>query len=52
MDNDPICVCGVHRSEHALCGCEDGFQSAESWKQERAFIESLDDWEYEQLYGD
>jgi len=21
-DDDPRCVCGVHRSEHALCGCE------------------------------
>ena len=22
---DPVCTCGVHRSEHALCGCPDGF---------------------------
>lgn len=20
-DDDPVCVCGVYRSEHALCGC-------------------------------
>ncbi len=20
-EEDPICVCGVYRSEHALCGC-------------------------------
>lgn len=25
-DDDPQCVCGVHRSEHALCGCPDGFE--------------------------
>ncbi|MDQ3693180.1 MAG: hypothetical protein M3464_06095 [Chloroflexota bacterium] len=25
-DDDPICVCGVHRSEHILCGCPDGFE--------------------------
>jgi len=24
-DDDPQCVCGVHRSEHALCGCPEGF---------------------------
>lgn len=22
QDDDPLCVCGVARSEHALCGCE------------------------------
>lgn len=22
-DNDPFCVCGTARSEHALCGCGD-----------------------------
>lgn len=22
-DDDPRCVCGTHRSEHALCGCGD-----------------------------
>lgn len=27
-DNDPQCAaCGVHLSEHALCGCLDGFMS-------------------------
>lgn len=25
-DDDPRCTCGVHRSEHALCGCPDGFR--------------------------
>lgn len=25
-EDDPVCVCGVHRSEHALCGCPDGFE--------------------------
>ena len=25
-DSDPICVCGVARSEHQLCGCPDGFE--------------------------
>lgn len=27
-DEDPRCVCGTARSEHALCGCSDGFQRA------------------------
>lgn len=27
-DPDPRCVCGTARSEHALCGCPDGFQRA------------------------
>lgn len=52
QDADPVCVCGVARSEHALCGCSDGFQSAQSWQAERRFIESLDDWEFDHLYGD
>lgn len=25
-DDDPICVCGVARSEHQLCGCPDRFE--------------------------
>lgn len=25
-DDDPRCVCGTARSEHALCGCPDGFE--------------------------
>lgn len=50
--DDPVCVCGVAHSEHALCGCAEGFQTADDWAQERAFIESLDDWEYERIYGD
>jgi hypothetical protein len=33
-DDDPPCVCGTHRSEHALCGCPEGFQTAESWARE------------------
>ena len=49
-EDDPRCVCGVYRSEHALCGCP-GFQTADDWKTERAFIESLSDWEYERIYG-
>lgn len=27
-DPDPRCVCGTHLSEHALCGCPDGFERA------------------------
>lgn len=50
-DDDPQCVCGAYRSEHALCGCKDGFQTAEEWASEREFIRSLDDDEYERIYG-
>jgi hypothetical protein len=51
-NDDPVCVCGVPRSEHALCGCDEGFQSPDSWTQERALIASLDDWEYERIDGE
>lgn len=51
-DDDPVCVCGVSWSEHALCGCPEGFQTPDAWEREKAFIGSLDDWQYEQIYGD
>lgn len=50
-DDDPVCVCGTHRSEHALCGCPEGFQTAASWAKEKADIEEMDDWEFERRYG-
>ena len=50
-DDDPRCVCGVHRSEHSLCGCPEGFQRKGSWAVEREFIIGLDDDEYELRYG-
>lgn len=50
-DVDPVCVCGTARSEHALCGCPEGFQSPEAWAHVKAFIESLDEWEFERIYG-
>ena len=28
VDDDPVCWCGTHRSEHLLCGCPDGFEAA------------------------
>ena len=49
-DDDPQCVCGVYRSEHALLGCPEGFQTAREWNRERDFIQSLDDDEYEAIY--
>lgn len=49
-DDDPRCVCGVYRSEHSLCGCPEGFQSLSSWKEEKAFIISLDSDEYDRIY--
>jgi len=48
-DDDPQCACGVHLSEHALCGCPEGFQTRESWGKERAGIYERamrDDYEY------
>lgn len=51
-DDDPYCVCGTARSEHHLLGCREGFQTADQWAAEKAFIESLSDWEYERMYGD
>lgn len=50
-DDDPLCVCGVARSEHALCGCPEGFQTAESWEAERRMIREMDDHTFERVYG-
>lgn len=50
-DDDPQCDCGVYRSEHALCGCPEGFQSKGSWAVERDFIRDLDDDAYDAIYG-
>lgn len=52
VDDDPQCVCGVYRSEHAMMGCPEGFQTAKQWEAEKEFIGSLDDWEYERIYGE
>lgn len=49
-DDDPVCVCGVHRSEHKLCGCGEGFQRKLEWEKERRFIQSLSDEEYDRIY--
>ena len=49
-DDDPICVCGVYRSEHAGMGCGN-FQTAEQWAAEKEFIMSLDDDQYHGIYG-
>lgn len=49
-DDDPVCVCGTHRSEHALCGCPEGFQLPQDWAAERAFIARLGEDEYESIY--
>lgn len=37
-DDDPRCVCGVYRSEHAMMGCPEGFQTAKQWDDERSAI--------------
>ena len=50
-DDDPQCVCGVYRSEHRAMGCREGFQTPEQWKSERDFLVSLDDDDYEAIYG-
>ena len=31
-DDDPQCVCGVYRSEHAMMGCKEGFQTPAQWE--------------------
>lgn len=42
-DDDPRCVCGTYKSEHALCGCSDGFQTPESWAKEvEAIVEHVE----------
>lgn len=38
IDDDPRCVCGVYRSEHAGMGCPEGFQLPEAWAREREAI--------------
>ena len=48
-NDDPKCVCGVYRSEHALCGCPEGFQSPESWEKERQAIRQQ---VWDDYYGD
>lgn len=52
-DDDPVCVCGVYQSEHALCGCPDGFQRASTYKGYEPDVD--DDFpmsvEYDGLYG-
>lgn len=50
-DDDPLCVCGVSRSEHFMCGCSEGFQTADSWETEKSFIATLDDDMFERIYG-
>lgn len=42
-DDDPICVCGTHLSEHALCGCE-RFQTPKDYEaSKRAYSNMSDD---------
>lgn len=40
-DDDPRCVCGVYRSEHAAMGCPEGFQTPEQWEAERSLIRNM-----------
>lgn len=49
-DDDPQCVCGVYRSEHAMMGCSEGFQTAKAWESEKEFISSLNDDEFDRIY--
>lgn len=37
-EEDPLCICGTARSEHALCGCPDGFITPKAWARQRAII--------------
>jgi hypothetical protein len=37
VDDDPQCVCGTYRSEHAMMGCGN-FQTAQQWDRERQRI--------------
>jgi len=48
-DDDPRCVCGVYLSEHALCGCPEGFQLPTDWEWERAVIRERAFREYDDL---
>lgn len=49
-DNDDYCVCSVHRSEHKLCGCGEGFQSPKDWARECEMIRGMSEDEYERAY--
>lgn len=49
-NEDPVCVCGVHRSEHKLCGCGEGFQTPREWEREKQFIQALDEDDYDRIY--
>ena len=48
---DDVCVCGVYRSEHALCGCPEGFTTAKAWEREKAGIREMDAETEEAVYG-
>jgi hypothetical protein len=37
-DQDPLCACGVPKSEHDLLGCPEGFQTRKQWEEERQGI--------------
>jgi hypothetical protein len=48
-DDDPQCVCGVWESEHRAMGCGN-FQRRVQWEVEKAFIQSLDDDQFDAIY--
>lgn len=53
IDDDPTCICGVHRSEHQLCGCPDGFITPEAWEKEKAHMATKARWDsYDDDYED
>lgn len=41
-DNDPICVCGVYRSEHQLCGCGE-WENAAQYKTHADYLNRYSD---------
>ena len=43
LDDDPRCVCGVYRSEHALCGCGE-WQNASTYTPTSAWY-PYEEWE-------
>lgn len=49
-DDDPQCVCGVYRSEHAMLayGCS-GFTTKGQWESEKSWIQSMDEDTYERV---
>ena len=49
MPDQDVCICGVERSEHALCGCREGCQTPEDWEAERQHIISES---HDEMYGD